>query len=125
MIERCDNKQNNNYSHYGERGIKVECIDWYDFKKFMKWALANGYTDELTIERIEVDGNYKPSNCTWITKKMQSRNRRVNRLDSEDIAKMHKMQDNGFKRKEIFEVFKNKCNNRTQVDAILRGERWS
>ncbi len=76
MIKRCCNKKNSNYKDYGGRGIKV-CDEWlHNFQSFYDWAMANGYTDELTIDRINVDGNYEPSNCRWATHKQQSMNRR-------------------------------------------------
>ena len=62
--------------NYAERGITV-CDEWaLSFEKFRDWALSNGYRDDLTIDRIEVNGNYEPSNCRWITKKEQLRNKR-------------------------------------------------
>lgn len=66
-----------NYSFYGGRGIKV-CAEWKnDFPAFRDWALENGYTDDLSIDRIDSDGDYEPSNCRWITAVKQSHNRRV------------------------------------------------
>lgn len=52
------------------------CKEWEDFERFYLWALENGYSDELTIERKNVDGNYEPGNCEWITWEMQSSNKR-------------------------------------------------
>lgn len=63
MKTRCYNKSSNKYHAYGARGIKV-CDEWKNsFKKFKEWALSNGYGDNLTIDRINNDGNYEPSNC--------------------------------------------------------------
>lgn len=76
---RCYNKNNKRYKDYGGRGIAV-CDEWKDdFMSFYNWAILNGYKDTLTIDRIDVNGNYEPSNCRWVTPKQQARNRRSNR----------------------------------------------
>lgn len=75
LRHKCYNKNNAKYKNYGARGITV-CEEWkHKFEPFCKWAMANGYRQGLTIERIDVDGNYEPSNCKWITFKEQSRNK--------------------------------------------------
>lgn len=81
MKGRCLNPNVTNYHRYGGRGIKV-CEEWINsFESFCDWALANGYTDELTIDRINNDGNYEPGNCRWATRKEQVQNRRNTRRD--------------------------------------------
>lgn len=83
--KRCLNKNTSNYYIYGGRGIKI-CDEWKnDFKVFHDWAFANGYDEnakrgDCTIERIDVNGNYEPSNCKWVTMKEQCRNTRSNKL---------------------------------------------
>ena len=67
MIDRCDKPNNQNYKNYGKRGIKVQS-EWYDLEYFYKWALENGYNDDMTIDRIDNDKDYCEENCQWITK---------------------------------------------------------
>lgn len=82
MKTRCYNKDSSQYHSYGGRGITV-CEEWKtSFKAFYDWGMSHGYTDELTIDRIDVNGNYEPSNCRWVTAHEQSRNRRNNRMIS-------------------------------------------
>lgn len=73
---RCGNLNADNYKYYGERGISV-CEEWKeDFNSFAKWALTSGYNDSLTIDRKDVNGNYEPSNCRWVTMAEQNKNKR-------------------------------------------------
>lgn len=74
MKQRCLNPNNSFYYRYGGRGIKF-CDEWRDFTSFMEWALSNGYSDDLTLDRIDNDGNYCPENCKWSTQREQSLNK--------------------------------------------------
>lgn len=73
MKGRCTNKNNARFYLYGKKGIKV-CEEWQRFEPFRDWAVSNGYTDELTIDRIDYSGDYTPENCRWTTYKVQSNN---------------------------------------------------
>lgn len=78
MKDRCRYKTNDNYDRYGGKGVKV-CPEWFDdFINFYNWAMANGYNDELTLDRIDSNGNYEPDNCRWVTYKQQANNTRRN-----------------------------------------------
>jgi hypothetical protein len=91
MKQRCYNPNRDVYKYYGGRGIKI-CDEWNNRERvrlqngtcskgwlaFKKWALENGYQDNLTIDRIDPNGNYEPSNCRWVTMKVQSNNLRNN-----------------------------------------------
>jgi hypothetical protein len=72
---RCNSKTNDKYEYYGARGINI-CKEWNNFSVFKKWALNNGYKDNLTIDREDNNGNYEPSNCRWVDRTIQSRNTR-------------------------------------------------
>lgn len=78
MKGRCYNKNVPAYKNYGGRGIIV-CEEWlHDFEAFYNWSISNGYKDELSIDRINVNGNYEPSNCRWATYLEQANNTRAN-----------------------------------------------
>ncbi len=79
MKQRCHYPKSKDFSFYGGRGITV-CEEWKNnFQAFYDWAMSNGYFDGLTLDRIDVNGNYEPSNCRWVTMKVQCNNRRPRR----------------------------------------------
>lgn len=73
MISRCEDYKSDSYYWYGFKGIAV-CDEWHDFDRFYQWALLSGYKDNLSIDRIDSNGNYEPSNCRWISQKEQCNN---------------------------------------------------
>lgn len=88
MLDRCENPKNISYKNYGGRGIKV-CEEWHDVEIFYSWACENGYSEQLTgieqsIDRIDVNGNYTPSNCKFVSAKEQHNNTRRNKYITYD-----------------------------------------
>lgn len=78
MMSRCYKETSNVYSLYGGRGVIV-CDDWKRAKEFFEWAFSSGYSDDLTIDRIDTNGNYEPTNCRWVSVEEQNRNKRCTR----------------------------------------------
>lgn len=79
MKDRCDNSNSKIYKWYGEKGITY-CDEWSDFKQFYDWAMSHGYSENLTLKRKDVNGNYCPENCCWIPLADQANNRTSNRF---------------------------------------------
>ena len=75
---RCLNANHDDYKNYGDRGITI-CDEWlHNFERFEEWSLCHGYNDSLSLDRIDVNGNYAPDNCRWVTQKTQCNNTRKN-----------------------------------------------
>ena len=93
MKQRCFNKRSEPYKYYGGRGVTI-CNEWLeDYTAFREWALSNGYSETLSIDRINNDGNYEPANCRWADAYTQVHNRRSCRLPDRDPATGKYMSD--------------------------------
>lgn len=100
MKYRCENPHHTTFHNYGGRGIAV-CDEWKnDFQSFFEWAVSHGYADNLTLDRIDTNGNYCPGNCRWATKKTQAENRRtkiVVEIDGVTKSILQLAKENGLK----------------------------
>lgn len=96
MKDRCLNPVSKYRKNYGGRGITV-CVEWAEsFAAFQSWALSNGYADNLEIDRTDVNGNYCPENCRWISSLENSRNRRCSKLDRDKVSVIRLRIEQGF-----------------------------
>jgi len=85
MKQRCTNPRRNDYQYYGGRGIAM-CDEWLEsFQAFYDWAMDNGWKKRLTIDRLNVEGNYCPENCRWVSRTVQSQNRRKQKSNTSGI----------------------------------------
>ena len=110
---RCSNSNLREYPKYGGRGIKI-CDKWLnDYKAFHDWSIQNGYSEKLSIDRIDNDGNYEPSNCRWVDEKTQANNR--------SSSKIYEI--NGVKRTLAEWVKEYNCSYPTAYERLKRG--WS
>lgn len=121
MKSRCYNKEDKKYKNYGGRGIKV-CNMWNNFYIMFKiWALLHGYKDNLSIDRIDNNGNYKSSNCKWATQAQQVQNSSKAKLNWNLVKKIRKLFNHGFSRKRLSELFNI---SKSQIEKIIRNECW-
>jgi len=107
MKGRCYYIKNNNYNNYGARGITI-CKEWLDDRStFFKWAMSNGYTEELTIERKDNDKGYSPENCIWATYTIQGRNTSRAKTSMEEVRKIRAfhIENPSLTYKEVSKVF--------------------
>jgi len=92
---RCNNKNRKSYKYYGGRGIKIY-NEWNNnYLSFKEWSLSNGYSNELTIDRIDSNGNYEPSNCRWVSRIEQGRNTRNTKINIKIATEIRKLYKKG------------------------------
>lgn len=116
--QRCSDLDNKDY---GGRGIKV-CKEWLEYISFKKWSLQNGYRDNLQIDRIDNDGNYEPSNCRWVTRIENNRNKRNTKLTmkkAKEIKKLYKEGSNS--QRELGKLF---GVTQTMIKEICLNRQW-
>ncbi len=120
--KRCYLKSNPSYKRYGERGIKM-CRKWKsNFFAFYSWALNNGYKKGLSIDRIDNNGNYEPSNCRFITIEENSRWKSTTRLDWDKVSKIRKLYSSGnYLQKDLAIMF---SISHQHTARILNNKRW-
>jgi hypothetical protein len=129
MRTRCNKEYCDHFKDYGGRGIKV-CSEWDNlndgFQNFYEWSMSNGYSNDLTIDRVDNDGDYKPGNCRWVTQYEQNRNKRNNHyldIDGErkiitDIAK-----ENGLHPSTLKGRLDNGCSVEDAIKIVKRNKR--
>ena len=122
MNQRCYNSNHKWFARYGGRGIAV-CDEWRnDYTAFRNWALSNGYTDNLTIERVDNDKGYSPENCSWENMTTQSRNRRTTKLADYSVALIKRyLSKNIMTHKEISKLF---GVTESAISCIATGKTW-
>lgn len=121
MMNRCNSENNSAYENYGGRGIKV-CEEWQDVSNFIKWSMENGFKNDLTIDRIDVNGNYEPSNCRWVSMDVQHYNKRTNVYHEYKGLKLTTMQWQRKLNIPISEVWSYKSKDIDFIDLIIKYE---
>lgn len=123
IIARCYNPNNPAFKNYGKRGILV-CDEWREsHENFHNWAIRNGWADGLEIDRINNDGNYEPSNCRFVLKIENNRNKRTNKLSFyKAVAIRNLFRIGAFTRKELSVIFDVAKSN---INAVINNKSWT
>lgn len=120
MFQRCENPNTQAWRHYGGRGISI-CDAWRSFEVFLK-DMGKKPTQWHSLDRIDCNGNYEPSNCRWASKAVQSRNQRRAKLTVAAVTELKKMAEAGFRHAEIG---KRLGISPRHVSAVVCGRRWA
>lgn len=118
--QRCNNPNNQDYRHYGDRGIKL-CDDWGNYINFKQWALLNDYSDELEIDRIDNDGDYKPSNCRWVKHIINVQNSSMAKLTEKIVAEIKSVRNKNIKLKAMAEKYNVSM---STISGIKNNKKW-
>lgn len=124
MMVRCGHRACSNpdaFAYYIDKGIKV-CPEWYDFPAFAAWALDNGYADHMTIDRLDSEGDYEPTNCRWatMTENLRSRDdRKLSMQDADEIRALRAQRVPGLELAARYGVTRN------HIYRVASGGRWS
>jgi hypothetical protein len=122
MHQRCRDKNHSSYSNYGGRGIKV-CDEWKTFEGFIKWDKFSDWRPGLQIDRINVNGNYEPDNCRWVTVQENSQNRTSTVLTPEMVRVIRRLYETAeISQKQIGRLIG--CS-QALVSNVVRGLMWS
>ena len=124
MLYRCGHYKSvrdRDAKYYSQKGVRV-CTEWLGFVAFSHWANANGYADNLTIDRIDSDGNYDPGNCRWVTARENQHCKKNLKLTQQDADDIRAQFEAGASRAELSARY---GVTRIHVNSIARGERWN
>lgn len=120
MKERCSNPNSVAFKNYGGRGISV-CDEWHFADAFVDWCLANGWESGLQLDRIDVNGNYEPSNCRFVTNIKNCHNRRSNKLDMQSVRLIRMLCLSGISCTDVGVIF---SVGKSTIARIMRFEIW-
>jgi len=119
MMDRCYSDKRKSFRNYGGRGIDV-CEEWKDVKNFNQWFKQN-FENGKTLDRIDNNAGYSPSNCKFSTPSEQARNKRNNVVSVPIVEKIRRMEEEGFPQSEIADFF---CVSRQVVNDIVLNKKW-
>lgn len=121
LHQRCENPTAQEFEHYGGRGIIV-CPDWFEFAPFRDWALTHGYAEGLSIDRVDVNGDYEPANCEWVPLWENTRRQKGCKLDADDVRAIRLALAAGETQRSIARRY---GVDQTQVSHIHRRRSWA